>query len=360
MNPDSARVALLSVDGNYYVRHTMNLANTTYWKAYFADEFLLVYPVLCYGISVVSGIDVVTVLRFMVAVLIWLTGLGYFWIMKRLRLNSVPALYGMMLGIFAPSTSVGMFTGQYEAWMAYVVMMFMLGFLVKCETKRDMVGLFGLLVVSLVIHVWVGLVALMIVVGYAALERKVKIIGISVGLVLVGIIGMIGLGLGGIERQIVNLIEMIMNVGQTATAGFDVWKRVSDVSLVWVQGRYGDWCLVGTGCVLAVVVGRLFLRSGDEKYDRLMKLCFVMMIVGLAVVLAGSRVLAYRGAFTPAIAAAIAAAALTATVSREGQTSAQALTRFSLLLVAVVVLMVEVNATLRLVMLASQGLGFGG
>ena len=351
---------IVSVDGNYYILVINELANHPDVLWYLRTHLVSVFPILCYGLMRL-GIDMVSTIRFMIGVLIFLTGLGMFCLLRSLRSSNFVAIIGMMLGVFGPITSTMMFSGEYEGWLAIMVMIFTLGFVIRTEKIGRMliVALMGMSL-TVMIHPLLGMVEAVVCFGYWIMMKKMKVMVVSVGVIGLGLVGLFGAGFSGVFDVLRRSGEMV------DFSGVNLLERLGELAVYWVQGRFADWWMVAAA-VFGVVVMMICRERLGEDERRMVVMSVMLMIVSMIGVVAVRRLIADR--MLPVMMIATMMMMMTMVMKatmkvmrvrggEEGRLSANALSRLCLLILLILILLIEANATIRLVMLGSQGLGY--
>lgn len=158
---------LVGVDSPWYLRNLERIAGIKSLGELFRAEPRALSLLLLYGIKVLSGAPSISVIQAAPILLMALSALSAFWLVKVGSGDSRAAALSGLLSIFSVQLAVGMYAGIYANWLAFSIMALYLGSVLKASrSRRWLIPSASLACLVFAAHSWTGALAAVILALY--------------------------------------------------------------------------------------------------------------------------------------------------------------------------------------------------
>lgn len=158
---------LVGVDSPWYLRSLEGMAGIgSIWELFRAEPRALSL-LLLYGIKALSGAPSISVIQAAPMLLMALSALSTFWLVKVGSGDSEAAALAGLLSIFSVQLAVGMYAGIYANWLAFSIMALYLGSILKASRSRAwLIPSAALACLVFAAHSWTGALGVAILALY--------------------------------------------------------------------------------------------------------------------------------------------------------------------------------------------------
>ncbi|MEM3022298.1 MAG: hypothetical protein QW645_02105 [Candidatus Bathyarchaeia archaeon] len=151
---------LVGVDSPWYLRNLERIAGIESLFELFQAEPRALSLSLLYGIKVLSGAPSISVIQAAPILLMALSALSTFWLVKIGSGDSKAAALAGLLSIFSVQLAVGMYAGIYANWLALSIMALHFGSVLKASrSRRWLIPSAALACLLFAAHSWTGALA---------------------------------------------------------------------------------------------------------------------------------------------------------------------------------------------------------